>query len=351
MVFVQIVPEYPPQVGGVSSYAAKVADGFQNHEKTIHTIVTHNEHSLRSTDMLSRLSIPTKEKLQNKLEELQTTCVLLHFSGYGYARWGLCYWLVDSLFWWKQRKKNRKLITLFHEVYASGPIWRASFWTSPYQQQIAKGLARLSDVAFVTSQGGYNKLKLLLPELSLEILPVFSNVGEPAKVLSLSHREGIAVVFGGAGRRSSTYRVLANQTSDLIAGFNKLGIHKVIDIGPGDCSPKEIAGFPIHVLGTLSEETISDKLQYARVGLLAYPLHMLTKSGILAAYWAHGLLTVNVSSVGNLPNDLKEGREFLNLKRFGNGNFEAQNIASSGFLHYQHHRSSTIVQRLMLESS
>jgi hypothetical protein len=58
-----------------------------------------------------------------------TDRVLLHFSGYGYARRGLCRWLVDGLTRWKAAGAQRRVVTMFHEVYASGPIWRSSFWT------------------------------------------------------------------------------------------------------------------------------------------------------------------------------------------------------------------------------
>ncbi len=346
-VFVQIVPEYPPKIGGVGSYAAQLAQAFQDYGESLHTIVTHNHHSLKSTDTVSRLISPTKEELQNKLEELGASSVLLHFSGYGYARWGLCHWLVESLSTWKQKRNDSKLITLFHEVYAVGPIWRASFWTSHPQQEIARKLASLSDAAFVTSQGGYERLKPLHPELSLEVLPVFSTVGEPEEVAPLQSREGIAVVFGGAGQRDRTYRALEHQTDNLVAGFKILAIKEVIDIGPGDCAPKHVAGFPIRTLGTLANETISDWLKRTRVGLSTYPLHMITKSTIWAAYFAHGLLTVNVSSVGYLPHDLAEKREFVDIQRFGNGNFDAQTVAFSGFVWYQSHSLLITTRRLL----
>lgn len=350
-VLVQVVPEYPPKIGGVGSYAAKLAQSFQDFGESLHTIVTHNHHSWEPTDTVSRLTSPTKEELQNRLEELGATSVLLHFSGYGYARWGLCYWLVESLAAWKQKKNNHKLITIFHEVYANGPIWRASFWTAPPQQQIARSLARLSDAAFVTSKGGYERLKPLYSELPVEILPVFSNVGEPRTVSSLRDREDIAVVFGGVGRRNRTYRALENQTDDLVSGFNNLAIKEVIDIGPGNCAPKEVAGFPVQSLGTLADEIISDWLKRTRVGLSAYPLPMIAKSTIWAAYFAHGLLTVNVSSVSYLSSDLDEGQEFVGFQRFGNGNFDAQTVASSGFVWYQSHSLYTTIKQLIYRLS
>jgi hypothetical protein len=344
---VQVVSQYPPQVGGISDYAAKLAQAFETSGQPLHTIVTSDRCTPDSSKKVTVLRSATGSELLRAIEQLEATAVLLHFSGYGFARWGLCYWLVEGLRAWKQGGTNRKCVIIFHEVYATGPIWRASFWTSFPQKQIATDLAQLSDAAFVTSQGGYAQLKPLHSDLSLEILPVFSNVGEPPEMLPLSSRDGIAVVFGGAGRRDRAYKSLAKQTDDLVAGFTQLGITEIIDIGPGNSAPKNVADFPVCALDLLSEEVISGWLQRTRLGVADYPLDKITKSGILAAYFAHGLLTVNTSCIGRLPDDLVEGREFINLQRFNKGGFDAQSVASSGFTWYQSHRLSTATKRLI----
>lgn len=343
---VQITPEYPPKIGGVGSYAANITQSFQYRGELLHTIVTNNHHDVEPSNKVYKLISSTGQELQRSLEDLGSTSVLLHFSGYGYARWGLCYWLVKGLREWKKDRKDRRIVTIFHEVYATGLIWRASFWTSPPQQQIARDLAKLSDMAFVTSQGGYEMLKPLYPELSLEILPVFSNIGEPDEVIPLNHREGIAVVFGGTGQRDQTYRVLKHHTDALMSGFEKLAITEIIDIGPGHCAPKQLAGFPVRTLGILSAETVSNWLKCVRIAILNYPLSMITKSTIFAAYLAHGVLTVNTSCVGHIPKDLVEGREFVNLYHFSKGAFDAQTIASNGFVWYQLHNLSKITDQL-----
>jgi len=347
MGLVQITPEYPPKIGGISDYAVKVAGAFTESGCPLHTIVTNPDYHKRPTNLVLPLTAPSSKLLQKALEQLEARSVLLHFSGYGYAHWGLCYWLVKGLRDWKKEGHDRKLVILFHEVYATGPIWRASFWTSLPQQQIAKNLAQLSDTAIVTSQGGYERLKFLHPQLQPEIVPVFSTVGEPDNVLPISQRKPIAVIFGGAGRRSRTYRALAKQPSSVITGFKQLGITELIDIGPGDCAPQELVGFPVRTLGTLPEATVSDWLNLGRVGLFDYPQHMITKSTIASAYFAHGLLTVNTSATGILPKDLVEGREFVSLERFGSGCLDAQAVASAGFAWYRPHCISNVTRRIV----
>lgn len=269
--------------------------------------------------------------------------VFLHFSGYGYARWGLCRWLVEGLQAWKRRTPGRRLVTVFHEIYATGPIWRISFWTAPQQRRIARDLARLSDAAFVTSQGGHTQLRALAPDLSVEVLPVFSNVGEPADVMPLSARPSLAVVFGGSDPRARAYAAAAPA---IAAGFDRMGITEVIDIGPGQVAPQALADRPVRALGALSAEEVSTWLSSVRIGLLDYPGHVLTKSSIAAAYFAHGVLAVNTSNAGRLPHDLADGREFVAPDWFSHADTAPQTIADAGLAWYRPHGLEATVRKI-----
>lgn len=262
--------------------------------------------------------------------------VLLHFSGYGYARWGLCRWLVEGLREWKRQRPKRQLVTLFHEVYATGPIWRASFWTAMPQRRIARDLAQLSDAALVTSAGGYAQLRVLHPDLRLEILPVFSNVGEPSEIMPLTARSPLAVVFGGPDRRQRSYAAAAIAPA-LAAGFERMGIREVIDIGPGQIAHKTLADRPVRPLGALPAPDVSAWLSQARIGVMDYPRHVLTKSGIAAAYFAHGVLAVNTSRAGRLPDDLAEGREFVAPEWFSHLDTDPQAIVANALVWYRPH--------------
>jgi len=65
--------------------------------------------------------------------------------------------LVDGLQRWRTASINRLLVTMFHEVYATGPPWASSFWLSPLQRNLAARLAQMSDHC-LTSRQGYAKL-------------------------------------------------------------------------------------------------------------------------------------------------------------------------------------------------
>jgi hypothetical protein len=92
-------------------------------------------------------------------------------------------------------------------------------------------------------------------------------------------------------------------------------------------------------------------LAQARVGLADYPLHVLTKSGVMAAYFAHSLLAVNTSTVGTLPNSLKEGHHFVRAARLADPELDAQAVADAGHNWYcAHGRDATAAAMLSLLS-
>lgn len=263
--------------------------------------------------------------------------VLLHFSGYGYARRGLCRWLVEGLARWKAGGEEKRLVTMFHEVYATGPIWRSSFWTASPQRRIARDLARLSNAGFVSSRGGQEQLGRLFPQLTVGLLPVFSNVGEPNAPRRLSERAGRAVVFGGRIRRRKVYEALERAAEDFAQAIEQAGVTEIVDIGPNMNLPTEVAGCVVRPLGPSPAAEVSAALEAARVGLIDYPGHVFTKSGIAGAYFAHRLPIVNTSSVGGFPSELKEGRHFASLERVAKGDFDAQVIADAGYDWYSTH--------------
>jgi hypothetical protein len=82
----------------------------------------------------------------------QFDTLLLHYVGYGYAKRGCPLWLVAALRQWRQAKSSRRLVTMFHEVYASSNRpWNSQFWTSSTQKKIATDLVNCSDLVMTRS--------------------------------------------------------------------------------------------------------------------------------------------------------------------------------------------------------
>ncbi len=226
-------------------------------------------------------------RLERELAGEET--ILLHYANYGYARRGCPAGLVAGLERWRAARAGGRLVTVFHEVYASGPPWRSSFWLNPWQRRLAARLAALSD-RVLTPLGLYaGLLGRLAPGVRVAVLPVFSTVGEPAEMPEAGGRPPALAVFGGAGVRGRAY---GEWRPSLAAACRELGIEEILDVGPDAGAPGSLDGLPVRRLGVLPEAAAGAALLAARAGFLAYPPRFLAKSTIFAAYCAHGLLPV-----------------------------------------------------------
>ena len=222
MPIIQIVPQLPPAINGLGDYALNLACQIRNDhaletefivcdpvwkgESEIEGFPVHQSNSRSSTDLIAQLN------------QLQATTVLLHYVGYGYAKKGCPTWLIKALERWKASHPNSRLVTMFHEPYASGPIWTSAFWLSSLQKQLATRLARLSDRCVTSNEIVTSILERMVnPTTQADIitLPVFSNVGEPDHLKPLADRPRRLVVFGSRGIRKRVYeQAYANLSAD-----------------------------------------------------------------------------------------------------------------------------------------
>jgi hypothetical protein len=136
---------------------------------------------------------------------------LLHFSGYGYHRRGLCFWLLRELRLAQQHAAGKlHLVVMFHELFASSPPWQSAFWLKPAQSHIAKKLAGLADAVWTNSEHHAQWLSQhTAAHAVLHVQPVFSTMGEPVAVSQPSTRAAGLVVFGSASTRQRALALLA----------------------------------------------------------------------------------------------------------------------------------------------
>ena len=333
-----IVPALPPLIDGLGDYATTLAQELVKLGVNSRFVAAGMPPAtgVRFEVGDFQVQVVREQKAEALAEALETAgvdTVLLHFVGYGYARRGLCFWLVEGLQQWKSRSPGRHLVTMFHELYASGPPWRTSFWTSLPQRRIARILALGSDAIVCGYALIEGRLRAWRPTAEVRRMSVFSNVGELTDPSPLEEREPVAVAFGGAGPRRRLYDRLRQQ-GDLLS---QLAVEQIVDIGPPIEVPAALGGIPIRPLGILPSADVSAIMSRARVGLGDYPFHVVAKSGILAAYHAHGLLCVNLSLVGRLVDDIVEGRHFVGVATLKKGCFDAEAIAARGHQWYRGH--------------
>jgi hypothetical protein len=310
----QIVPRLPPPAEGVGSYALALGDALRDRFGI-------ESRFLEAADRSEALATPADTE----------DAVLLHYANYGYQRRGCPLWLARGV----RRLAPRRLVTVFHEVYATGPPWRSSFWTMPLQKGIAASVARASH-ALVTSLDLYTRRigGAAAPGKTV-VMPVFSTVGEPDGPPPLAGRGRRLVVFGGQGARGRAYGELRPA---LEAACRALGIEEVADIGPeAEAIPESVAGVPVRRLGPLPAAEASALMLDSLAGFVAYPAFFLPKSTIFAAYCAHGLLPVRgwpgVEREGAL---LREGTHYSGSPLLST----SQTIASAAHAWYLDHRLS-----------
>jgi hypothetical protein len=353
---IQIVPQLSPSPNGVGDYGLALARQLhKDYGLTTCFIVGDPDwdgptalEGFLIKKVVSRSADALNSVLTDTISDVDS--LLLHYVGYGYAKRGCPIWLVEGLRLYQKRTFGSVLlITMFHEIYATGyPVWTSAFWTSPLQKHLAAQVIRLSD-RLLTSKPAYAEmLRMLCPKKQLEIpiLPVFSSIGEPEHILPLAKRKPRIIVFGSNRNRSKVYN---ESLSALSFVCQQLNIQEIIDIGsPMSLPISKIEGVPIVQVGIQPAEKVSTMLQDSWVGFFHYPLDCLSRSTIFAAYCAHGVMPVGVNCYDCEPEQdgLSVNYHYWLADSQGDGQvvipslIEAQTIAEAASNWYQEHNLS-----------
>lgn len=276
---------------------------------------------VRSAELRLAQTEAVQRPLAARLFELagdRPLTLAVHFSGYGYASRGLCWWLQRELSAAQAALGPQlRLVTMFHELFAAGPPWRSAFWTSGLQARIAGGLARLSDAVWTNSTQHAAWLSPRLKEgAPLHVAPVFSTVGEGAPgPLTPAQREPGLVVFGGESTRQRAFDALAGRA----AALRELGLSRIVEAGAGSACrvPNGLAGVlpGVHFAGRLELPQLHALLASSRYGLLEYPAQHLGKSTVFAAYASFGCVAINACSSAKHADGLTPGQHYLTLEQ------------------------------------
>jgi hypothetical protein len=211
---------------------------------------------------------------------------------------------------WRKTQASCRLYGIFHELFATGQPWNSSFWLSGAQRFVTRRLWDLCDGAFATTSRYFDQLAGWRPGILLRTMPVFSNVGEPDHVAPTSERPPNMAVFGRPGVEPKIYA--GDQYKQSASLAKALGITKIIDMGArASPLPDHLGEVPIIQRGQLSPRCVSQHLMSCQYGLVNYDIARLEKSGVFAAYAAHGVIPVCIGSPADPPAGLEEGQHFL----------------------------------------
>jgi hypothetical protein len=315
----------PPSSGGVRDYADIIASGLREMGHTAGVFAWRKE-DIGAIDQQITLS----------------DCIYVQYSGYGYAKRGAPLWMISALR--RRRPRIKRLGVFFHELYASGPPWSSAFWLSPVQQQVAAELVKMADFWLTSREHAAQWLSPHSRGVPSAVLPVFSNVGElqaPCR-----KRRNKVVVFGGSSRREKTYAAL-NSKLFRWAEQNKLEIH---DAGPAlknAALSAQLRDNNVTVHGKLEKEALTKLLSNSMFGVLAYPVEFAAKSGVFAAYAAHGLATILATSSQARSDGLTSHIEYLPAIDLDNSALLAANATGAAALSwYKQHSIDVQVRQL-----
>jgi hypothetical protein len=344
MRLIHIVPHVPPHFDAVGSYAA---------------VLAHRLASLAADPAESAMVVagwrPQVDPPRNDLvRDLSGRCdatalvntvralgagvdarVIVHYVGYGYAPRGWPGWLVRGVD--RIRREGMRTVTIFHELYANGPPWTSAFWLSVPMRRAAVALARGSDQSIVTRDAAAAWVRQQAGlSTSVAVFPVHSNVGEPAQCRAWALRPPQAVVLGSLETKRGVYA----RADAIASALRAAGVEELLDIGPPPTSPPSFPGLRVIVRGFCPADVTSQALSDARVGLLAYPPAFLGKSGIFAAYLAHGVVPLQCLADAGAP---PEGQPLLRVSPSGALPSDAalDELSASAFAWYASRAHST----------
>ena len=346
------MPRAPGPFDGVGDYAVAVARKLHRHFGYETIFVAAKSGDATNIDGFEIRSLGDR----NSLRGGQSDRVILHYVNYGYHERGLPFALLRNLRELRQNSRAR-FLTVFHELYASGPPWKSSFWLQPLQKRIAKRIAQLSNVCIVSSNVMTAVLKKLEPRATILVHPVLSNFGEPSiSTEQIAGRDPQRwIICGGTAlveRSLRSFRRILNTVPSEIAP-------RRLEIIGGDENTavrSAIVELPIevHYQPNIAVSDASEILSDSSFMWLDYfyrsaePTVLVLKSTAFAAACAHGVIPI-LPERGTeifIDNDRLPGPFFIEPRSSEAISLEGRaKIATLYYEWYHRHSSSEILAR------
>ena len=216
----------------------------------------------------------------------RNTSILLEFTPLAYSRLGFSFRLLLTVLRW--RLNGCRVITYFHELpFPNGRGLKKQLAVF-LQQVYCSFLAAATAHSVVNQRQGWRWLQLLCGSHRLSFLPTCSNVGESDLVTTPDNRPLQVVIFGSPGKRRHSHALVAS-----LGGYRKLfGAQvQVIDIGEPLDLPSALVP-EVQILGSLPSAEIQERLLTSRFGFFYAEPNQFSKSGVFAAYSAHGVVPI-----------------------------------------------------------
>jgi hypothetical protein len=304
---VHIAPQLPPAIDGVGDYCWNLWQHWPEKHPRWTFLVSRGaqDTSVVWREVNVRSFTLTRAGLAAALEETPAETAVLHYVGYGFQPKGIPVWLPGALADWKARNPRRRLVTMFHEMYARSSPLRSPFWVAPFARRIIRQLAAMSDNWVTNCERYFNQLTT---EFAAEarrgrVVPIGSNIpvcapDAPEVEHAKAHGQLRVVFFGLAKTRlwalERHWRLLrALSEAGLLESVLFLGKAEA----PEDTRERErfqklIGKVAFKTRFDVSATDVSRHLAQQDLGFIANEPDVLTKSGVFAALASHGLVPV-----------------------------------------------------------
>jgi hypothetical protein len=319
---IHIAPQLPPAVDGVGDYCWNLWRHWPE------PLPPWKFSVLRGAEETSRLwpEVEVHEfkadgrSLAAALERSDCSTAVLHYVGYGFQPKGIPIWLPGAIADWKSARFNRRLVTMFHEMYARSSPLRSPFWVAPMARKIIRRLVELSDSWVTSCERYFDQLTTEFsarPQLG-HVLPIGSNIPVAGDLQSQARAvsgNGFRIALFGLAR--TRLWALTRHWRLLRALSDAGAIDFITLLGKPNSAQDERAWRSLkkrigpkarwNLRFNLPIEQISQELIHHDLGLLPNEPETLTKSGVFAAFATHGIIPVLCHQTGaNVPLPLRE---------------------------------------------
>lgn len=317
---IHILPNVPPSACGVADYALSLAKKLRDEESVESRFIGAGQVEKQDppyevdfpTEVLATVNSASLFEALSK-ESDGEVCLLLHFSPYGFQKRGVAFWVVRA--WKKLARVSRppRRIIMFHEVAASSSPRNSAFWLRPLQHLVARHLIFSSDSVFTNCE--HNRREIVRAARSspkpISVLPVFSNFGEPPLSPPFSARFRQMVFFTS---NLSSQHGRAALWQELESAAAQFGVQRIVMIGKTIQTPADIT-VPVYHAGFLKPEQVSNLLAESALGFAFVGPELFAKSGIFAAFAAHGVIPVVPVSSTALLDGLLAGVHYARIEK------------------------------------
>jgi hypothetical protein len=304
---IQIVPRFRPDADGLGEFSLCLGNALWQQCKIPSGFVVWSpprataELPIPAADFphcvipaIERRRASFRKSLQQACAPAEKPIVLLHYTSYAFSTEGIAWWLPGLLREFVQ--DGGRIVTFFHELYASGKFPNKTWLSSGLQRHIFREILALSSAAISSNERYMREMaEDNRNHRPLALAGICSNVGEASILPPVSERLPRLAVFGLAPSRRRLYE---QHLPVIVQLARHLKVDEVADIGSAGDWPQlreEIAarlgevGVGFKVYGALPADKVGELLAHSRAGAVNYTSGMHLKSGIVGAYQAYGL--------------------------------------------------------------